>query len=84
MDGFGRWLKQKLGAGEFRLSIHAAMRCDDRFLTERDIMACGKTATRVVFQPGKENWKVVGKDIDNLKLTVICDVRDHVIIVTLY
>ena len=47
-------------------------------------MACGKTATKVVFQPGKENWKVVGKDLDNLKLTIICDVHDHVIVVTLY
>jgi hypothetical protein len=84
VDAFGKWLKQKLAAGDFRLSIHAAMRCNERYLTEHDIMACGKTATRVVFQPSKENWKVVGKDIDNLKLTVICDVRDHLIIVTLY
>ena len=84
MDSFGKWLKQKLATGDFRLSIHAVLRCDERFLTEHDIMVCGKTATKVVFQPGKENWKVTGKDLDNLKLTIICDVHDHVIVVTLY
>ena len=84
MDSFGKWLKQKLATGDFRLSIHAGLRCAERFLTEADIIACGRTATKVVFQPGKEHWKVVGKDLDHLKLTIICDVHDRVIVVTLY
>jgi hypothetical protein len=47
-------------------------------------MCCGRTATKVAFQPDRETWKVIGKDLDDLKLTVICDVRDHIIIVTLF
>lgn len=47
-------------------------------------MACGKTATKVIFQPDRETWKVVGKDLDDLKITVICDVRDKVIVVTMF
>lgn len=84
MDRFGKWLKNKLATGDFRLSVHASLRSGERFLTEFDIIACGKTATKVIFQPEKDTWKVIGKDLDSLKLTVICAVRDHVVIVTLY
>ena len=84
MDKFGIWLKRKLAAGEFRLSFHASLRSGERYLTESDIIYCGRTATKVAFQPDRETWKVIGKDLDDLKLTVICDVRDHIIIVTLF
>ncbi len=84
MDKFGKWLAQRLASGDFRLSIHALARAGQRFITEGDIRACGRTATKVTFQPTRENWKVVGKNIDALKLTVICDVHDKVIVVTVF
>lgn len=84
LDRFGSWLKQRLATGDFRLSLHARQRSGERYLTEGDIMACGKTATKVIFQPDRETWKVVGKDLDDLKITVICDVRDKVIVVTMF
>jgi len=44
-----------------RLSLHAAERSVERLVTEADIMACGRSATKVVFQPDHETWKVIGK-----------------------
>jgi hypothetical protein len=78
------WIKQQLSNGNFRLSLHAGIRLGQRFITESDIIACGRTSKSIVFQEDRQNWKVVGTDLDGMKLTVVCDIRDGLIIVTVF
>lgn len=84
MEVSKRWLLARLATGEFRLSVHALIRSDERLVSERDIRACGRTARRVAWQPEPETWKVVGKDEHGDQLTVICAVRSGVLVVTVY
>jgi hypothetical protein len=78
------WIKKSLSKGEFLLSIHAISRMHERYVLEADIMACGKTAKTIEFQPDKNTWRVIGKDLDGLKLTIICSLKDNILIVTVY
>jgi hypothetical protein len=78
------WIKRNLSEGNFRLSVHAASRIEERYVFEADIKSCGRTAKKVEFQPADDTWKVVGKDLDGFKLTVICSVRSGMLIVTVY
>ncbi|MFC2075364.1 DUF4258 domain-containing protein [Bdellovibrionota bacterium] len=85
MDKTARLIKEKLGLGKFRLTLHAMIRTEERFVTFADIKQCGKTAKKIENQKEKDTWKVVGKDLDNRKLTVICDVENkEVFIVTIF
>lgn len=77
-------IKQKLARGEFRITSHAVTRMNERYITEADIKSCGRTAKRLTFQEDNDSWKVVGKDLDGYKITVICAVRGHMLIVTVY
>jgi hypothetical protein len=73
-----------LARGEFRLSLHALDRADERIVTEGDIVQVGKTARRCVFQPDRGTWRVDGKDLDGERLTVICTLEDGVLVVTVF
>ena len=55
-----------------------------RFVFEADIKSCGRTAKKFDFQAENDTWKVIGKDLDGDKLTVICAIKDGVLIVTVY
>ena len=79
-----QFIKTSLSQGKFRLSIHAAERLEERFVTLADIKHCGKTAKTIVFQEDKETWKVIGKDLGGKKFTVICDLDEEIVVVTVF
>lgn len=84
VDFSKRWLKLRISQGHFKLTVHAAIRMQERCIFEADIRRCGQSATKIVHQSDKDTWKVVGKDLDDNSLTVICAVREGVIIVTVF
>lgn len=84
LNDFKKWVKVRLARGEFKLSIHAVERMAQRLVFESDIKACGRTCKKIEYQESKKSWKVIGKDLDGYKLTVICSVKDGVLIVTVY
>ena len=64
---------------------HARRRMDERGATEWDIRRALRTATAAVHQPDRRAWRVEGGvDIDGDPLTLICDVRADVVVVTLF
>jgi hypothetical protein len=73
-----------LARGEFRLSLHALDRANERIVTEADIIQVGKTARHCVLQPERETWRVVGRDLDGMRLTVICALEEGVLVVTVF
>ena len=84
MDQTAAWIRTCLVKGRFRLSIHAGERSQQRIVTVDDIIKCGKTATKIKFQPQKDTWRVTGRDLDGETLNVICVVYEMVLIVTVY
>ena len=79
-----KWIKENLAKGNFRITVHAAERMEERGIFESDLRCCGRTSKKIDFQDDKGTWKVVGKNLDSEKLTVICSVRDRMLIVTTY
>ena len=58
---------------------------NDRGATEPDIRATLLTATAAIRQADRDNWRVEGGvDTDGDELTLVCDVRADVIVVTLF
>lgn len=84
MEETKKFIRVCLAKGRFKLTLHAAERMSERFISQSDIKSCGKTAKKIEFQPDNKTWKVIGKDSDAEKLTVICTVKDGVLIVTAY
>ena len=84
MSSIEKWIIDSLSNGKFKLSIHAVDRMHERCVSEVDIRCCGRTTKTIEFQSEKKTWKVIGKDIDGYKITVICTVKNDVLIVTVY
>jgi hypothetical protein len=63
---------------------HAAERSIQRFISKADIQSCGRTAKKIEFQHEKKTWKVIGKDLDKEKITVVCSLKDDLLIVTVF
>lgn len=84
MAFLARKIKQMIARGDFRLSFHAEQRAIERFVLEADIKKCGNTASCIRYQHGHGTWKVIGKDLDGNKLTVICKLRRELLIVTIF
>ena len=79
-----KWIKARLSAGQFRLSIHAVERAEQRVVTERDIRRCGMTAEIVKYQADKGTWRIEGYDCDGENLTVICAVHEMLLVITVF
>lgn len=84
MTSEAEFIKRLLVRGHFKMSFHAQERAIERFVTQADIIHCGLTASKIKFQPARNTWKVIGKDIDRSALTVICKLRNNLLIVTVY
>jgi len=69
--------------GEFRWSVHATLRAQERFVSELDIRCCARKG-KAIFQPDRGTWKVSGQDEHGEKLIVICKYVAEVLIVTVY
>ena len=78
------WIRSCLIHRRFRLSIHAGERGRQRIVTEDDIVRCGKTAKKIMFQTQKNTWRVIGIDCSGETLNVICAVHEMLLIVTVY
>lgn len=72
-------VKADLESGSFRLTLHARQRMDERNVTVQDIKACAEDG--VITKDGDE-FKLIGLDIQNEDLTVICAYSDGTLIVT--
>jgi hypothetical protein len=79
-----KWIKQRLASGQFKISVHASIRMQERFVLEADIKSCGATARKIEYQADLKTWKVIGKDLDGEKITVICSVKNQLLIVTVF
>lgn len=75
------YILDSISSGEYQLTLHARQRMAQRNVTNADIKNCG--ATGVVTVDG-EKFKVVGKDIDDCELTVICAVDNGILIITIF
>jgi hypothetical protein len=73
-----------LETGNFRLSVHAVSRMNQRTLTAADIISCGQTAKCCIYQAQHGTWRIDGKDLDGEILTAICAVDNGVVIVTIF
>jgi hypothetical protein len=67
------------------ITPHAGRRMDERGATEADVWNALVTATAAFRQADRDNWRVEGGvDIGGDDLTLICDIEDDVIVVTLF
>lgn len=58
---------------------------NDRGATEPDVRRALLTATAAIRQADRDNWRVEGgTDTDDDDLTLVCDIRADVIVVTLF
>lgn len=67
--------------GDYRLTLHAQQRMAERRIAHADIRWCGTTG---IITSNDEKFKVVGRDLDNIKLTIICVDEDGVLIITVF
>lgn len=72
-------VRTDLECGNFRLSLHARQRMNERNVTVQDIKICAEDG--VITVDGNE-FKLVGLDMHNEDLTIICAYRDGTLIVT--
>jgi hypothetical protein len=72
-------VRADLESGNFRLSLHARQRMNERNVTVQDIKICAEDG--VITVDGNE-FKLVGLDMHNEDLTIICAYQDGTLIVT--
>ena len=75
---------ERLSAGRFVLTVHAATRMRERAIAKADIQACGRTAKTCRYQAAKGTYRVEGEDLCGESLTVICVLLDGLLIVSLF
>lgn len=67
------------------ITPHARKRMIERFATEQDVYKALRTATAAVRQEERGNWRVAGGvDLDGDDLTLICDLDNDVVVVTVF
>lgn len=72
-------IKADLINGNFRLTFHARQRMDERGVTVQDIKICAEDGELI---PDGDEFKLIGLDLENQDLTVVCAYRDGTLIVT--
>ncbi|KYG64826.1 hypothetical protein AZI86_11530 [Bdellovibrio bacteriovorus] len=72
-------IKDDLVSGNFRLTLHARQRMDQRRVTLQDIRICAKDGE--IFVDGDE-FNLIGLDLEDRDLTVVCAYRHGTLIVT--
>jgi hypothetical protein len=64
---------------------HGRQRMAERDVTEHDVRWALRTATEAFRQGDRENWRVEGGvDLREEDLTLVCDLADDVIVVTVF
>ena len=72
-------VKADLESGHFRLTLHARQRMSQRNVTVQDIKACAEDG---FFTVDGDEFILVGLDINNEDLTIICAYQDGTLIIT--
>lgn len=55
-----------------------------RGATRADVIAALSGASACRWQSDRNNWKVDGRDLDGDDLTIIVDIQDNLVVVTIY
>ncbi len=71
-----------LANGNYRVTLHAKQRMSERNITHADVRHCGLDA--VAFRQSDGKFKVVGRDLDSERLTLICVFEDGVLIISAF
>lgn len=76
-----RFVLIQIANGKYRVTFHAQKRMIERRVTHSDVRRCAKT--------GSANWeedkiRIVGKDLDNEELTLICVFTEDIILITVF
>lgn len=71
--------------GRIEFTWHAYRRMDERNASDLDVRRALRTATAAIRQAARGNWRVEGGvDTYGNELTLICDLDDNVIVVTVF
>ncbi len=79
-----RLIQGYAAAGRVRFTTHAEQRMEQRHVTRREVSRAIATATDVSPSGEAEAWRLDGRDTDGDALTVVCALRDGVIVVTVF
>ncbi len=72
-------VRSDLISGDFKLTLHARLRMDQRGVTIHDIRTCARDGE---FTCDGDKFKLVGLDTHDLELTVVCAYSHGTLIVT--
>lgn len=77
-----QWLAR---LGRIAITSHAYRRMDERGAADLDVHRALRTATAAIRQVHRGNWRVEGGvDQHGDDLTLICDLEDDVVVVTVF
>lgn len=74
---------EDLKNGHFEITVHAAIRMNERVVTKEDLREVGRTVITINHQDSPNApYRVEGKDLEGEMMAVICDYIDKTLIVT--
>lgn len=74
---------EDLKSGYFEITVHAALRMNERVVTKEDLREIGRTVISIEHQDSpKAPFRIRGKDLEGEIMELICDYVDKVLIVT--
>ena len=74
---------EDLKSGNFEITVHAAIRMNEREVTKEDIKEVGRSSESVTLQESPNApFKIRGKDLEGEVMDVICDYEEGTLIVT--
>ena len=80
-----KYIVEALAQSNFILTVHAERnRMPDRHVRRADIVGCGRTAKKCIYDTKRDTYKVIGLDLDGETLNVIAGIDNGVVIITVY
>lgn len=70
-------------SGHYILTHHAYQRMQERSITGSDIRECARTTKKIELQDG-DKFKIQGLDLTDVETTIICALKDNVVIITVF
>ncbi|MFN3453832.1 MAG: DUF4258 domain-containing protein [Pseudobdellovibrio sp.] len=75
-------IRQLIFQGDYRLTVHARKRMAERNISHRDIQKCAELG--MISERSDGCYILIGKDIDDQTLKVICAYENDVLIITVF
>lgn len=72
-----------ISGGDFVLTHHAYERMQERSITREDIKTCAKTAKEFKTQADGK-FLIMGFDLCDEETSIVCALKDNVVIITVY